>query len=646
MTTSSDAEKIVRALETIDEAVARADAYAGVDDVDAQFDRVKSVFIRRALVEHPDKGGDASAFARLYESCVRCATRVVRSVADGVVARFSRFQLVREAARGGASISAAIRDATSDGTRKKKTRGKKTATTTAKGKKTKTKKKAVKALAPELMGDRETIPPYAFFAMMREMDVVGYKIELAASGRSRCQCAKNKADGVAYCRNVNVGSEMGTVEKTKGKKKKKASTGLEIEAADASFGLIADRAIRIAVLVPESGEFGLFRHLNCWRVPKSVWFCMPEPGFCRESEYTVQEYARRLSQMDDVIFSGWRDLSDADKNLVATHVMNVSMWASYNEKKYIAARDAGFPSITAAEKALLLPAPVKRESIESADAAKESLAVAVAEDDLDVDRHAQGAISATHLRGTIAKRAEKKKAAEPPDVLIPVPNVDGAIANSLTVCRAESETRTPLTFVLTGIFPELDRETFGLAQGKDKAKEFIERFGGVVRTALSGRTDMLLVGREPGVAKLSEARSRNVPLLNLEHLIDLVHGRSMIDKPIKIDSFSTGFYGTGLAVKMTADELNELRRSHGALPAPSKPEPAPLLPSSSNPEPSPLLPSSSEKITKTKPSSTTPKMPKALPSTATTSKANSSKKRAAASEETTTKRSKRLALAA
>ena len=631
MTTSStDAEKIVRALETIDASLARADAYAGVDDVDEQFDKVKSVFIRRALVEHPDKGGDASAFARLYESCVRCARRVVRSVADGVVARFSRacrFRSVREAARAGASISAAIRDATSDGTRMKKTRGK-TTTTTAKGK-TKTKRKAVKALAPELMGDRETIPPYAFFAMMREMDIVGYKIELAASGRSRCQCAKNRADGVAYCRNVNVGSEMGTVEKTKGKKKKKASTGLEIEAADASFGLIADRAIRIAVLVPESGEFGLFRHLHCWRVPKSVWFCMPEPGFCRESEYTVHEYARRLSQMDDVIFSGWRDLSDADKNLVAAHVMNVSMWASYNEKKYIAAREAGFPSITAAEKALLLPAPVKRESIESADAAKESLAVAVAEDDLDADRHDQGVISATHLHGTIAKRAAKKKAAEPPDVLIPVPNVDGAIANSLTVCRAESETRTPLTFVLTGIFPELDRETFGLAQGKDKAKEFIERFGGVVRTALSGRTDMLLVGREPGVAKLSEARSRNVPLLNLEHLIDLVHGRSMIDKPIKIDSFSTGFYGTGLAVKMTADELNELRRSRGALPSPSKPEP------------SPLLPSSSKKITKTKPSSTTPKMPKALPSTATISK-----KRAAASEATTTKRSKRLALAA
>jgi len=70
MTTSSmDAEKIVRALETIDASLARADAYAGVDDVDTQCAIVKSVFIRRALVEHPDKGGDASAFARLYESC-------------------------------------------------------------------------------------------------------------------------------------------------------------------------------------------------------------------------------------------------------------------------------------------------------------------------------------------------------------------------------------------------------------------------------------------------------------------------------------------------------------------------------------------------------------------------------------------------
>ncbi len=611
------AETIVRALERIAPALARAETYAVDDDaVDVvdDFALVKTAFFRRAVEEHPDKGGDASAFAGLYESCVRNVTRLVRAITDGVArcARGGRYRRVREAVRGGASISASIREATGEKSEETMRKG-----STRKGRKQK-KGKAMKALAPELMGDRETIPPRVFFEMMREMDVVGYRIELAASGRSRCTCAENDPNGVAYCRNVSVGSEMVTVKRAKSERgKKDASTGREIEAAAATFGRIAKRAIRIAILDRESGSFGRFRHLNCWRVPKVVWFCMPEPNFCREDEYTVEEYVRRLSQMDDVVFCGFGDLTDADKNIVAAHVMETSMWASYNEKKYVAARDAGFPSIKAAEKELLLPSTVTREAIESGDAAKESLAVAVAEE----TRQAQAEIAAAHLLGMSVKRRAKKKAVKPPEVVIPVPNVDGAIANSLTICRSD-DTLKPLTFVLTGIFPELDRESFGLAQGKEKAKEFIERFGGVVRSAMSGRTDMLLVGREPGVRKLAEARSRNVTLLNLEHLIDLVHGRSIMKKQIKIDSFSTGFYGTGLAVKMTADELNELRRSHGALSAPSKPEP------------SPLLPSSSKKI--------------ALPSTATTSESKA-EKRAAASEETAkgaSKRSKRLALAA
>ena len=63
----------------------------------------------------------------------------------------------------------------------------------------------MKALAPELMGDRETIPPRVFFEMMREMDVVGYRIELAASAHDKLEKVLERE--VAAAAQVRAGVE-------------------------------------------------------------------------------------------------------------------------------------------------------------------------------------------------------------------------------------------------------------------------------------------------------------------------------------------------------------------------------------------------------------------------------------------------------
>jgi len=52
-------------------------------------------------------------------------------------------------------------------------------------------------------------------------------------------------------------------------------------------------------------------------------------------------------------------------------------------------------------------------------------------------------------------------------------------------------------FVLTGVFPEVGGGC-GLSMGKEKVKAMIESFGGRVTSAVSGKTDALISGKEPG----------------------------------------------------------------------------------------------------------------------------------------------------
>ncbi len=68
------------------------------------------------------------------------------------------------------------------------------------------------------------------------------------------------------------------------------------------------------------------------------------------------------------------------------------------------------------------------------------------------------------------------------------------------------------TFVLTGTLAGFERE---------KAKELIERQGGKVTSAVSGRTDYLVVGESPG-SKLSQARELGIVILNEEEFRKLI----------------------------------------------------------------------------------------------------------------------------
>jgi len=135
---------------------------------------------------------------------------------------------------------------------------------------------------------------------------------------------------------------------------------------------------------------------------------------------------------------------------------------------------------------------------------------------------------------------------------IPIPGSDGP-AGSLS----------GQTFVLTGVFPEIGGGA-GLELGKARTRKMIESFGGKVTSAVSGKTDVLVVGKDPGFSKVSKAR--NNPSTRLIGLHDLKVGieqgslEEAKGKPMLVRSFSKGYAKrrggpNGLALKASKEEL-------------------------------------------------------------------------------------------
>ena len=111
------------------------------------------------------------------------------------------------------------------------------------------------------------------------------------------------------------------------------------------------------------------------------------------------------------------------------------------------------------------------------------------------------------------------------------------------------------TCVLTGVFPEVGGGV-GLDVGKAKIKTMIQLLGGWVRGSISTKTDILVVGQEPGFSKVSKARAQpNCRLLPLRDLnlknghIKKAEGHTMI-----ITRFSNGYHGNGLAKRVSSTE--------------------------------------------------------------------------------------------
>jgi hypothetical protein len=109
------------------------------------------------------------------------------------------------------------------------------------------------------------------------------------------------------------------------------------------------------------------------------------------------------------------------------------------------------------------------------------------------------------------------------------------------------------------VFPEVGGGA-GLNLGKDRVKAMIESFGGKVTSAISGKTNILIVGKDAGFSKVSKARANhNIRLMSIKELSDNLKSALSIDDapqtPMLITEFSSGFRGNGLAKSANSSAL-------------------------------------------------------------------------------------------
>lgn len=110
----------------------------------------------------------------------------------------------------------------------------------------------------------------------------------------------------------------------------------------------------------------------------------------------------------------------------------------------------------------------------------------------------------------------------------------------------------------------------GLNLGKDRVKAMIESFGGRCTGSISGKTTMLIVGKDPGFSKVSKARGK--PKVKLLSITDLTQAYICQEKnvedtqPVKITNFSAGYGYNSLALEASNAELDFARGKTQALP--------------------------------------------------------------------------------
>ena len=392
---------------------------ADVADLDIQlgFSRIKSVYFKRALATHPDKGGDAVAFRAVQE-----AWEVLRALYDEG----------RVSSSGWASYFDA------EGPRVPVTSGR---------------------------AASRAVPSWDWFAQAAQEPVPVYMVELARSDRSKCKAAPNKCSD--------------------------------------SSPLIPKGTIRCGSLDLESGGYGRWFHLPCWRVPAVVWSGLPDPATSSPADIEAA-----LFEMQSVTMCGFAALSAADKAIFVAHVSDKRHWAR-RAGKAAAAAAAASAAFAAASEPTVDPPTAKWPLPPSTAIVASS--------------------SGSQLAGA---RFE-----------LPRPGVNGALPNALQ----------GQTFVLTGVFPEVGGGA-GLDLGKARVRAAIESFGGRVTGSVSGKTTYVVVGKAPGGTKVAAARSKGIQMVDVAGLKQTLEGGlrpggSLADAPdVVITSFSSGYRGNGLGM--------------------------------------------------------------------------------------------------
>ena len=409
-------------------------------------------------------------------------------------------------------------------------------------------------------------------------ELPSYRVELAKSGRAKCT--------------------------QKGKAAKKCGT-------DDDDKKIEKGSVRIgSVIKHDCGiSYGYWVHINCWKVPSKIWDLFPDPSIVgnvsdSSTAAKMKEFETAFLSMENLkVLGGFAELPQDKRDQIIHHAMDNKHWAQKRGGNKRISTSTAPPHETAMKKEEVKPNPTvlteidvnmihhhqqheqgekqkkkssrknskkvknespKTESEESSELTlvipklipKSELALSIPINYAKTESEESSELPLPHFQFPLPIPKKETQ----PKFIIPQPGVNGATPYSL---QGKS-------FVISGVFPEIggkESKEGKLNQGKTRVKTMIEAFGGRVVSAVSGKTDFLVVGKDPGASKVTKARfSPKCELIGLKDLADcLVIGdiSSLTDdsKPkMQISSFSNGFSsgcngGNGLAQSMSTDML-------------------------------------------------------------------------------------------
>jgi BRCT domain type II-containing protein len=449
-----------------------------LDSLQEEFQVIKKAYFTKILREHPDKGGDPQLFRQ-----TRASFQVLRD----------RFQSGQQGSRFYSFLSHLQDEA-----------------------------KEYEAAYQDFGDPNGAVPSYEYFYEAAQEQVPGYKVELAKSYRSQCVQCKNKSSRKPKTKknnryDVSADSYLlmhgGSDEEFQPSHKRIRKDDTDsLQASSSTQQLVKSASnfidkgeIRVGSLDENSGSYGRWHHLRCWRVPYRVWAGLRNP---LDSRQVLQD----LLEMEEILLTNLSTLDSEQQETFVQHVMDKSHWA----KKTKASK----------------PPPNLRE-VATAKAARKGSTNKVAHDESGLvitsnNHHFKNDIDDVTALTVSSTRSKKF-------FVMPRPGIHGAIPDRLQ----------GLCFVLTGVFPEVGGGA-GLNLGKNKVRSMIESFGGRVTSAVYRKTSYLVIGKEPGQTKVSQAQEKNIPRIDLAALQSFVVGaiNTLEDaKPPAIQSFSQGYSG-------------------------------------------------------------------------------------------------------
>jgi len=254
--------------------------------------------------------------------------------------------------------------------------------------------------------------------------------------------------------------------------------------------------IRFGSLVEETGTYSRFRHLKCFRVPAAIWLALPDPETCSDASL----FKAAITSLQQVGMCGFTELPSESQDKVVAYFMDKSNYARLTKNSK-----------------------------------------AFNPNQMATTSYSSSSHAATYLNPSGPHSSSSQALVHPVSsstFVLPRPGLQGAPEG----CLAGK------TFVLTGVFPEVGGGC-GLELGKARVRGMIESFGGKVTGSVSGRTDFLCVGKAPGAVKVSQATTKNVPMVSVQNIKQCLEGGGGVASlsgvaPVQITSYSDGYRGS------------------------------------------------------------------------------------------------------